>query len=1391
MNPILLKPSSDRTSQVIVLGEPQGHLDAVDYHAAKPALRQTVLDALGRLRSRFDVVLLEGAGSPAEINLLDADLVNLWLADAAGIPAVVVGDIDRGGVFASLFGTVTLLPDHLRSCVQAFVINKFRGDPALLTPGLADLEARTGVPTRRRAPLGRRPPPRRRGQPGAAPTLGRRRRRPASAAGGDTLDVAVIRFPRISNFTDMDALALERRVHVRYVTHPAGLGDPDLVILPGTKATVADLAWLRGRGFEPALRALELSTTVLGICGGYQMLGRRIDDRFESGSGVSAGSAACRPRPTSKRPRSPGRGAARQRCRSRRATPAPSGERLPDPPRPHDVRRARGSRWPTNGEPNPTARPTQEARSSAPASTACSSRIPSAARSSPPSPTGGARPTPPPESRSPPPAPPSSTGWPTWWRPTSTWPPSTSSSPPARRSQPRCLPGPSLLRSERDPLPLDRRHRDPRPPGGDRDAARRLPARPGRGHRPPWAPPRVWMASTPSSCGSSAGGGPGRSRSTPWPPPAPAAISPSWPSAASRRSTRNSPPPPPSGPVSSPPRSPTSSTAARPTRPTCCGSWPTRCSAPHRPTATTPRSPSPTRASTGAAPTTPASTRPGRPWASSSTGRTSWPGTPPSSTTCARPSRSGAPTPLACWCYSLRPDERGDVPVVSRLPRRPGRRRRHHRAGHGPGSGAGRRLAASRTSDSWDVPVLARLDVPVVQAVAATTSRAAWEENDVGLSPLDTAWSVALPEFDGRIVSVPLSFKEIVDDGDDLGLPVVAYRTVPDRVARVAGTAARLAALRRTPNADKKIAVVLSAYPTKRGRIGNAVGLDTPASVIGLLHSLRAAGYRVDDIPADGDTLMAELIDRFSYEKESLTTAQLERAVGAVSAADYAAWFAELPKPLRDNVVEHWGEPPGSVYLHDGAIRLAGLDLGHVLVMVQPPRGFGENPIAVYHSPDLPPTHHYLAAYRWLDRSWGADAVVHVGKHGNLEWLPGKGVGLSAACGPDAALGDLPLVYPFVVNDPGEGTQAKRRAHAVIIDHLVPPMTRAEVYDDLARLERLLDEYYQVSTLDPAKLPTLRAQIWELCERAALDHDLERNGRPRRRRLRRLPPPPRRLPLRAEGRPDPRRPPHPRPPARRRRRDRPPGRPAPPPPGPGPLAAAAVADGLGLDLRCAAGRTRSPSRPRPSDACTDHGWATASDAIDTVDAEAKRLCREAAPTGYSGDGGSGGAHWRSAIGIDAGTGATRSGGRCGSPGGARAAVAADDRRDREHAAGVGRAVRARRAVGGADPGHGPRAADGAELLLRRPEDAADPGGVGRRPPAGRRRLRPPPRPRPANGRHRSASSCGAPPPCAPTATTSPRPSPSSAPGRCGPRSRAGSPAWSPSPWRSSAGPAST
>jgi adenosylcobyric acid synthase len=279
MNPILLKPTGERTSQVVVLGKPVDHLDAVGYHERKPQLLATVLDALADLRSRFDVVICEGAGSPAEINLLDHDIVNLRIAAEAQLPAVVVGDIDRGGVFASLYGTVALLPDRYRRLVKGFIINKFRGDPALLTDGLRDLEDRTGVPTLGVLPFLHDV------ALDAEDSLALDGPRPTSTRGpvADALDVAAIRFPRLSNFTDLDALAIEPGVSVRLVTDAGSLGDPDLVVLPGTKATVADFEWLRGRGLDRAIG--ERDTLVLGVCGGYQMLGRRIVDNVESGRG--------------------------------------------------------------------------------------------------------------------------------------------------------------------------------------------------------------------------------------------------------------------------------------------------------------------------------------------------------------------------------------------------------------------------------------------------------------------------------------------------------------------------------------------------------------------------------------------------------------------------------------------------------------------------------------------------------------------------------------------------------------------------------------------------------------------------------------------------------------------------------------------------------------------------------------------------------------------------------------------------------------------------------------------------------------------------------------------------------------------------------------------------
>jgi adenosylcobyric acid synthase len=287
MNPVLLKPGSDRRSQVVLLGQPVAEVDAVEYREHAPRLLQVALDSLAELRREYDVVICEGAGSPAEINLRATDIANMGLARAANLPVIVVGDIDRGGVFAAMYGTLALLEPADQALIAGFVVNKFRGARELLEPGVAMLTGFTG----RRAY-------------GIVPwtdglwldpedSLALDARRAASGgppAGADVLRVSVVRLPRISNFTDMDALAAEPGVLVRFATEPAELADADLVVLPGTRATVADLAWMRGNGLADAIAARAAKgRPVLGICGGYQMLGRQIEDEVESGAGRVTG----------------------------------------------------------------------------------------------------------------------------------------------------------------------------------------------------------------------------------------------------------------------------------------------------------------------------------------------------------------------------------------------------------------------------------------------------------------------------------------------------------------------------------------------------------------------------------------------------------------------------------------------------------------------------------------------------------------------------------------------------------------------------------------------------------------------------------------------------------------------------------------------------------------------------------------------------------------------------------------------------------------------------------------------------------------------------------------------------------------------------------------------
>ena len=445
---------------------------------------------------------------------------------------------------------------------------------------------------------------------------------------------------------------------------------------------------------------------------------------------------------------------------------------------------------------------------------------------------------------------------------------------------------------------------------------------------------------------------------------------------------------------------------------------------------------------------------------------------------------------LPVYCYSLRSVADGGVPALSLLEGRVDSLVTTVLAGGGSNAADAHREGSPEEWLEWEVPALEELGVPVIQGISTTSSHETWTKSGAGLSPLDTAWQVAIPEFDGRIIGVPFSFKERMEQGSTVGAPLTVYRADPERTRRLAGLAARFARLGRIPNGEKKVAILLSNYPTKHSRVGNAVGLDTPRSAIELLDAMRETGYLVEGVPEEGDALIHALIAAGGHDLEFLTEEQLQGATGHLDTKRYAEWFDRLPEDLRAEVVGHWGPPPGDLYVSGDEFVVAGLRFGNVFVGIQPPRGFGENPIAIYHDPDLPPTHHYLAAYWWMIEKFGTDAVVHLGKHGTLEWLPGKSLGLSASCAPDAALRDVPLFYPFVVNDPGEGTQAKRRAHACVIDHLIPPMERAETYDDLAKLEQLLDEYYQVETLDPSKLPAIRVQIWETLRDAELHRDL-------------------------------------------------------------------------------------------------------------------------------------------------------------------------------------------------------------------------------------------------------------------------------------------------------------
>ncbi len=381
---------------------------------------------------------------------------------------------------------------------------------------------------------------------------------------------------------------------------------------------------------------------------------------------------------------------------------------------------------------------------------------------------------------------------------------------------------------------------------------------------------------------------------------------------------------------------------------------------------------------------------------------------------------------------------------------------------------------------------------PVFQMVLAGSSEDQWDSGLAGLTARDIAMNVALPEVDGRILSRAVSFKGQAFFDEATQCPIAAYRARGDRVEFVAELAANWVRLRTTPADRRKIALVLANYPNRDGRLANGVGLDTPASTVAALQALSAAGYGIDGAPGDSDALMQAIL----AGPTNWLTDRASRAGGETLPEDtYRAAYADLPWEMRRDIEARWGPPQDDPFFEAGAgFKLSILRFGNAVVGLQPARGYNIDPTDTYHAPDLVPPHNYLAFYVWLRRHWGANAIVHMGKHGNLEWLPGKAVALSETCYPEAVFGPTPHVYPFIVNDPGEGTQAKRRAQAVIVDHLTPPLTRAESYGPLRDLEALVDEFYEAAGLDPRRMEVLRKEILGLARATGIAEDARLGG---------------------------------------------------------------------------------------------------------------------------------------------------------------------------------------------------------------------------------------------------------------------------------------------------------
>ena len=387
------------------------------------------------------------------------------------------------------------------------------------------------------------------------------------------------------------------------------------------------------------------------------------------------------------------------------------------------------------------------------------------------------------------------------------------------------------------------------------------------------------------------------------------------------------------------------------------------------------------------------------------------------------------------------------------------------------------------SSGALTVDNLKQWNVPVLQAYTIMAPYEEWRDSFEGMNAMEISITISLPEFDGIIHGVPIACKKVLPNGD------VRYQPIPERVERMASKAAKWARLRHKANAEKKIAIIFHNYPPRNSNIGSALGLDTIESIRRVLATMREQGYKVDTIPEDTKVFIKQLTANATNDRSMLTEKQMEAAF-KLKSEQYAAFYQGLEPKVQEHLERDWGKAPGSVMEYNGDILVPGTMNGNIFVTVQPPRGFGEDPEKIYHDPYVAPTHQYFAFYHWIRDIWQADAVAHIGTHGNLEWLPGKNAGLSNTCYPDVSLGDLPDIYPYNITITGEGIQAKRRGAACLIEHLPAPQTQAGVYDELEELEKLMEEYIHYETNQPENLAHLEELVKEKVAAANLQDEV-------------------------------------------------------------------------------------------------------------------------------------------------------------------------------------------------------------------------------------------------------------------------------------------------------------